>query len=210
MEDYLSLLGETRSEKTIERSKFFTLSAHIEGEEDAARLLSRVRAENPDATHNCYAYIGDEAGNLLRFSDDGEPSGTAGMPILDVLKNQNLKMSLVVVTRYFGGIKLGAGGLVRAYSSCAAENLKEAKRAVYTMCIRKVYRMDYSLLGSFKNIFARIGVEVSDISYGEQVEAAADIKKTDEKKVDEAVSDGLSGRVKIETLKEFVKGFSAK
>lgn len=119
----LTVFGRHESEKIIEKSRFLTYSAHVESEADARAFLSEVKALHPLATHCCYAFVADKAGNLQRFSDDGEPQGTAGIPILDVIKNKKLFETAAAVVRYFGGVKLGAGGLVRAYSSCTAENL---------------------------------------------------------------------------------------
>ena len=119
MEGYLSLVGGNITQKVIEKSKFITTSRHVEGEEEARAFISSVAEKYKDATHNCYAYIADSLGNFPRFSDDGEPQGTAGMPMLEAIKNSGLYETAVVVTRYFGGIKLGAGGLVRAKISRA-------------------------------------------------------------------------------------------
>ncbi|MCD8206164.1 MAG: YigZ family protein [Clostridia bacterium] len=130
---YISVEGLCRTEKTIEKSRFITTSFHVEGDKEAGAFVSRVSGEFPDATHSCFAYIADDGAQLLRFSDAGEPSGTAGMPILEVIKNKGLVYTAVVVTRYFGGVKLGAGGLVRAYAGCAAENLSAAKVTRYAL-----------------------------------------------------------------------------
>ena len=126
MKGVYSVFTEYRSEKVIERSRFISTCSHIESEEEARAFLARVRTEFPDATHHCYAFVADTLGNLMRFSDDGEPQGTAGMPILDALRGKKLYQTAVVVTRYFGGVKLGAGGLVRAYSGAASECLDGA------------------------------------------------------------------------------------
>ena len=120
MEKYLSVSGITVTEKVIQKSRFITTSTHAESEEGAKNFIAEISSKYKDATHNCYAYICDKLGNFLRFSDDGEPQGTAGMPMLEVLKSEKLFETAVVVTRYFGGIKLGAGGLVHAYSGCAS------------------------------------------------------------------------------------------
>ena len=129
-EKYTSVAGETVTEKIIEKSRFITTSRRVESEAAAKEYLSaEISKKYSDATHNCYAYICDRLGNFLRFSDDGEPQGTAGMPILEVIKSKRLSEVAVVVARYFGGIKLGAGGLLRAYSGCAAENLDMAKKS---------------------------------------------------------------------------------
>lgn len=140
---YKSLSGTHLREKVIEKSRFLTYTAHTAGEEDARAFLASVRAGHPLATHVCYAFIADSIGNLQRFSDDGEPQGTAGMPILNVIKAQGLFETTVAVVRYFGGIKLGAGGLTRAYSSSAAEALAESEKCVYDMCSEILLRAEY-------------------------------------------------------------------
>ena len=121
MKNYLSVYSAATYEKVIERSRFIANCAHVQDEEEAKAFVAKIRAEHSLATHNCYAFVADKTGNLMRFSDDGEPQGTAGMPILDVLKNKKLFETAVVVTRYFGGVKLGAGGLVRAYTAIARD-----------------------------------------------------------------------------------------
>lgn len=122
------LTVETRCEHafTVNRSEFIATLIPVKSAEDGETVLEEIRKKHPSATHHCYAYILSPFSNAFRFSDDGEPSGTAGMPILNVLKKNNLYEVMVVVTRYFGGIKLGAGGLVAAYTRAAAECVKEA------------------------------------------------------------------------------------
>ena len=121
------------SGKIIEKSRFITYATHVETEDEARAFVAEIRSMHSLATHVCYAFVADKIGNLQRFSDDGEPQGTAGVPILEVLKNKKLFETAVAVVRYFGGIKLGAGGLVRAYSSSAAENLDGADIRVLEM-----------------------------------------------------------------------------
>ena len=122
MDSYFAVAFNTENEIVIERSRFITHVFYVETEKDAKDALSAIKKKYQDATHNCYAFVTD-FGLTSRSSDDGEPSGTAGAPIMEVLKNQKLINTLVVVTRYFGGIKLGAGGLVRAYGKSASEAL---------------------------------------------------------------------------------------
>ena len=98
MKGVYSVFTEYRSEKVIERSRFISTCSHVESEEEARAFLARVRTEFPDATHHCYAFVADTLGNLMRFSDDGEPQGTAGMPILDALRGKKLYQTAVVVT----------------------------------------------------------------------------------------------------------------
>ncbi len=141
---YLSLKGDTQTERVIEKSRFITYAQHVSGEEEAKERLSGIRAAHPLATHVCYGYIADKTGNLQRFSDDGEPQGTAGMPILGVIKSQKLFETLVAVVRYFGGIKLGAGGLTRAYAGCAADGLERAEICEYDVCVALKVSVNYS------------------------------------------------------------------
>ncbi|MBR2337776.1 MAG: YigZ family protein [Clostridia bacterium] len=122
---YIRVKNSIEKEIVIEKSRFIAYTKMVESEEEAKEFIDAIRKKHPFATHNCYAYV-VEGGKVARFSDDGEPQGTAGIPMLEVLKNRGLKDTAVVVTRYFGGIKLGAGGLVRAYSSCTSAGLDEA------------------------------------------------------------------------------------
>ena len=137
---YLSVAKPSLYEKVIEKSRFLTYVAHTEDEAAARAFLAEVRAQHPLATHVCYAFVADRIGNLMRFSDDGEPQGTAGMPILGVIRARKLFETGVAVVRYFGGIKLGAGGLTRAYSSSAAEALERAEICEYAVCVEVTER----------------------------------------------------------------------
>ena len=114
MKAYTTVLGASEAEFTEKKSRFIGRCFPVETEDEAFAVIADVKKRHWDATHNCYAFIVGENGLTQRFSDDGEPSGTAGMPILDVIKQKGLTNTLIVVTRYFGGILLGAGGLVRA------------------------------------------------------------------------------------------------
>jgi len=117
-----TISNDYKYELIIKNSKFITILKRINNLSDIDNILDNVKVEYPDATHYCYAYI---LNNIKRASDDGEPSGTAGIPILKVLENNNLTNVLVIVIRYFGGIKLGANGLIRAYTKCSANAIKE-------------------------------------------------------------------------------------
>lgn len=121
-----TVCGESKAEITVERSRFLAVAAGVTDEKQAAEFVAGVAKRFYDATHNCYAF---SAGGAKRFSDDGEQSGTAGKPILNVIEQKKLVNTAVVVTRYFGGVKLGAGGLVRAYSNAAAAALDRAELA---------------------------------------------------------------------------------
>ena len=122
---YIRVKNAVEKEIIIEKSRFICYTKMTETEQEAKDFIESIRKKHAFATHNCYAYV-VEQGKTARFSDDGEPQGTAGIPMLEVLKNRGLKDTAVVVTRYFGGIKLGAGGLVRAYSSTTSAGLDVA------------------------------------------------------------------------------------
>ena len=204
---YLSLSDETVTEQTIEKSRFIATSCHIEGEEEAKAFIERVKSKYRDATHNCYAYIADDKGNFLRFSDDGEPQGTAGMPMLEVLKANNLKQVAVVVTRYFGGIKLGAGGLVRAYSGAVAQNVAAAKRVTYEQCVKSGYEVDYTQTDLCQRFFSSNDCTLIDTVYADKVTFIVAIKKEQEQDFNSRLTDRLNGKVKIDKLEEYLFPF---
>lgn len=125
MHNYKTIAKTGDFEKDIKKSRFIAHIAQTSSENEAKKFISKIKAQESGATHNCTAFIVLENVEIERLSDDGEPSGTAGSPILNVLQQNNLKNVTAVVTRYFGGIKLGAGGLIRAYSSTTADAIKE-------------------------------------------------------------------------------------
>ena len=124
---YLTVSKEVENLIVIERSKFICNIKGVEDEVDAKNYIEQLRKKHSLATHSCYAYIADEKGLVQKFSDAGEPQGTAGLPMLEVLKNKKIYKTVAVVTRYFGGIKLGTGGLTRAYSGSVSAGLELAK-----------------------------------------------------------------------------------
>lgn len=200
---YLSVNGECRTRKTIEKSQFITTARHISSEEEAQNFIAEMRKKYADATHNCYAYVADRLGNCLRFSDDGEPSGTAGMPILDVIRNKKLYETAVVVTRYFGGIKLGAGGLVRAYSACASENLDATQKVLYEMCSQSEYTVAYQSVDLFFRFFSEKSADIIESRYENDVTFVVAVKKSQEQEINLSLINRLNGKVTIKKLKEY-------
>lgn len=124
---YKTLRHEAADEVIINKSRFIGYACPCETEEEALAFLQKIRTKHKDATHNCYAYVIGRNAGIMRYSDDGEPGGTAGLPMMEVLKNQGVVNCCVVVTRYFGGVLLGAGGLVRAYTQGTVIALKAAQ-----------------------------------------------------------------------------------
>jgi len=151
------------------KSKFISYSKPVYSEEEALQFISSIRKKHYDASHNCYSYILGESMNIQRSSDDGEPSGTAGIPILEVLKKEEITNSIVVVTRYFGGIMLGAGGLIRAYTEGAAKGIKAS--GIVKVQPFAVYRlkMDYGLLSKLQYEIPKKDYIIEGIEYLENV-----------------------------------------
>lgn len=203
---YLSVAEPHLREKVIEKSRFLTYVRHTPDEESARAFLLQVRSEHPLATHVCYAFVADRIGNVMRFSDDGEPQGTAGMPILGVLRARKLYETSVAVVRYFGGIKLGAGGLTRAYSSCAAEALEQARVCEYAVCVEVTLSVAYPEINPLTRF-----LEDKNVLSREFSERACFVVAVREEDVDAfcaKCADLLSGRVEILRGKSYFAPFS--
>lgn len=193
---YRSVCAPHTAEKTIEKSRFLTYAAHAAGEEEARAFLSGIRAQHPLATHVCYAFVADRTGNLQRFSDDGEPQGTAGMPILNVIRQRGLFETAVAVVRYFGGVKLGAGGLTRAYSSCAAETLNGAQIVLYDMCAELQIAVDYAQVNALIR-FLEGQCTVLGRSFTERAVFTVLVREMQRAAFSAQVADLLNGKVDI-------------
>lgn len=209
MKGVYSVFTEYRSEKVIERSRFIATCSHVESEEEARAFLARVRTEFPDATHHCYAFVADTLGNLMRFSDDGEPQGTAGMPILDALRGKKLYQTAVVVTRYFGGVKLGAGGLVRAYSGAASECLDGAEKRFFEPCARYMLTLGYELSDAVRKYISANGWMLADAQYSDCVRLTVAVRSREEEAFAAKIVDFTAGRVRVEKQDEFIFAFAS-
>lgn len=203
----LTVFTPNESEKIIEKSRFLTYSAHVESEREARDFLASVRAKHTLATHVCYAFIADKTGNLQRFSDDGEPQGTAGVPMLEVLKAKKLFETAVAVVRYFGGVKLGAGGLVRAYSSCVAENLDTADLRVLEVCVEYLISVAYTGVDRLQKYLSSHTCSLLSTDYGENVQMKVAVKKSDETSFLSGLTDCMQGRVETERGGEYYAPF---
>ncbi len=167
MKTYRFVDGQYEIRNEIKHSIFI---ATIKGElnqDEAEDFVKSIKKKYPDATHNCYAYVADEIGNVARFSDDGEPSGTAGQPILEVIKKQGLVKTAIVVTRYFGGIKLGAGGLVGAYTQAAADAVNASKINEKVLCQHVVVKVDYSHWSPVDRLIIKSKFQIGAIEYND-------------------------------------------
>lgn len=142
---YKTLRHSSSDEFIINKSRFIGYAAPVETEEEALAFLQSIRTRHKDATHNCYAYVIGRNAGIMRYSDDGEPGGTAGLPMMEVIKAQGVVNCCVVVTRYFGGVLLGAGGLVRAYTQGCVAGLKAAQVVVMEPSQRYLCEVSYPL-----------------------------------------------------------------
>ncbi len=152
------------------KSRFIATTIPVQSEGEARGELEAIRKKYWDASHNCYAYVIGEQGSNQKCSDDGEPSGTAGKPILEVLLGEGVKDALIVVTRYFGGTLLGTGGLVKAYTQAAQEGLENSGVVVKSLARKLRIGTDYAGIGKIKHLTDRLGVDVMEVRYSEKVE----------------------------------------
>lgn len=167
---YYTVKGPGENEIVIERSRFIAHVARAETEEDAQAFIADIKKKHWDATHNCSAYMIGENNLIQKANDDGEPSGTAGVPMLEVLKKRDLKDTVVVVTRYFGGIKLGAGGLIRAYGKSTSEGLNATGVVERKLMRIMKTKIDYTRLGKVENEIRSSHYQLKEIHYLDAVE----------------------------------------
>ncbi|MNI33027.1 IMPACT family member YigZ [compost metagenome] len=169
LERYKTVRKAGDKEIVIKKSRFIGHVKPVETEEDAVSFIEEIKKRHWNATHNCSAYMIGERDEIQKQSDDGEPSGTAGKPILEVIKNQGLKNIAIVVTRYFGGIMLGAGGLIRAYTDGAVVAI-EAGEAITRVLHREIYvELDYTWLGKAENELRNKGIRTGETAFADKV-----------------------------------------
>ena len=186
----------------INKSKFIGYSMPINTEDEAKEFINQIKTKHRDATHNVYAYVVGEDSNIQRFSDDGEPSGTAGIPALEVLKKEDLRNVVVVITRYFGGVKLGGGGLIRAYTRGAKIAIDAGVILDMVLHLGLNLILDYTLYGKVENFLNNGNYKIEEVIYEENVQVFMYIIKS---KVDEFTSEIVnltSGSVYIECIDE--------
>ncbi len=199
---YLTIDGVFENLIVIEKSKFICYIKGIESEDDAKAFVEEIKKKNSMATHNCYAYIADENGLIKKFSDDGEPQGTAGLPMLEALSNNNLKKVVCVVTRYFGGIKLGTGGLNRAYGNSVSECIKIANKVNYELSVNCVLRCKYDMLKPFQKLIQNKKIVVSNIDYSDNVKVEFYLPINDFEVFNNNILELFNGEKVLEKIKE--------
>lgn len=203
MSNYRTLHEFGMDEITIEKSVFIGYAKPIQSEDEAVEFINEIKKKHKDANHNVWAYTVGQNMNIQRYSDDGEPQGTAGIPTLEVIKKEDLRDVVVVVTRYFGGIKLGAGGLVRAYTKGAKLGLESGKIISKVMYQEVRVKIDYTQLGKVQNELMNLGYFIKDTIYEDNVEIIVYSKLEDVEKLSEKMTDITSGTGKIVLGDEF-------
>ena len=186
LKPYKTLLKAASDEFIVNKSRFIGYGCPCETEEEALAFLNRIRTKHKDATHNCYAYIIGLNAGIMRYSDDGEPGGTAGMPIIEVMKARGVVNCAVVVTRYFGGILLGAGGLVRAYAQGSKTALDAAGVVVMEKSARCLVEVDYSTWQRLEYFLRSAPVIIEHNEFGASVVCTLMVRVKD---ADELVSE---------------------
>ena len=169
IDSYITVSRPGSGEIIISKSRFIGYAAPSDNEDNALAFLDRIRNEHKSARHHCYAYIIGENSGIMRYSDDGEPGGTAGLPIMDVMKGRNIVNCCLVVVRYFGGILLGTGGLVRAYTQSALAALESAGVVRMELTSDDYCELPYSVWDKFRYTAEHLPVRLDNIEYGSSV-----------------------------------------
>ncbi|KGJ49202.1 MULTISPECIES: YigZ family protein [Paraclostridium] len=190
-------------EITIEKSTFIGYAKPIKTEEEAVEFINEIKKKHKDARHNVWAYTVGKSMNIQRYSDDGEPQGTAGIPTLEVIKKEDLRDVVVVVTRYFGGIKLGAGGLVRAYTKGAKIGLEAGKIIEKIMYQEVKIKIDYNQLGKVQNEIMNMGYFIKDTIYEDNVEIIVYSRANEKEAIIERINDITSATAQVTIGEEF-------
>lgn len=184
------------------KSRFIAQTFPVTSEEEALSFIGQVKKKHYDARHNCYAYVIGKNHEVQRFSDDGEPSGTAGKPILEILLKEDIHNGLIVVTRYFGGTLLGTGGLIRAYGRGAKAGIKASEIAEVRQGSLFQIGVAYTDLGKIEYFIRQEEILIMEQRYEEEVQIVLLLEEAQIEKVNEALIDGSGGRVKITKEKD--------
>lgn len=194
LEQYRTVYEGGEGEITEKKSRFIATVHPVESEEEALAFLEEMKKKYWDARHNCFAFVIGSNNEIQRFSDDGEPQGTAGKPILETLLNENLHNTLIVVTRYFGGTLLGTGGLVRAYGQSSKEGIRNS--VIQKVCEGISFKLtvDYNSIGKIKYIMGQMGITDAQEEYGQNVVLSILMKKDEYNEFNTKVTDATGGK----------------
>ncbi|MFJ4868117.1 YigZ family protein [Streptomyces sp. NPDC088757] len=197
-EQYRTLAREGVHETEINRSRFLCALAPVADEREAQEFVARVRAEHPTATHNCFAYVLGADASVQRASDDGEPGGTAGVPMLQMLLRREMRYVAAVVTRYYGGVKLGAGGLIRAYGGAVGEALDALGTVTRQRFRLATVTVDHQRAGKLENDLRATGRAVRDVRYADAVTIGIGLPDADVEAFRAWLADATAGTAALE------------
>lgn len=197
VEEYKTIYKGGIGEITEKKSRFIATIRPVETEEEALAFLEEMKKKYWDARHNCSAYVLGERQEILRCSDDGEPSQTAGKPMMDVLTGAGLTNVAAVVTRYFGGTLLGTGGLVRAYSAAVQESLKNSRIITKYLGTRLLVETDYNGIGRLQYLFGQRQIPMTDTEYTDHVNFTVLVPVSKTAELTKAITEATSGQAKI-------------
>ncbi|WHM39863.1 YigZ family protein [Streptomyces sp. BPTC-684] len=197
-EQYRTIAREGVHETEINRSRFICALAPAATEQEAQDFIARVRREHPTATHNCFAYVIGADASVQKASDDGEPGGTAGVPMLQMLTRREVRYAVAVVTRYYGGVKLGAGGLIRAYGGAVGEALDALGTVVRQRFRLATVTVDHQRAGKLENDLRATGRAVREVRYAEAVTIEIGIPEADVESLRRWLADVTAGTAALE------------
>ncbi|MDO5409882.1 MAG: YigZ family protein [Lachnospiraceae bacterium] len=198
VESYKTVYMGGEEEIIEKKSRFIAVVEHVESEEEALAFIEAVRKKHWNATHNCFAYIIGTKQPLMRCSDDGEPSGTAGRPMLDVLMGAELCNIVVVVTRYFGGTLLGTGGLVRAYSGAVKAGLAGSMLITRRLAKQLTIVCDYTWIGKIQYLAAQMKLRILETDYSDLVKMVLLVPVQDSSRFEKQITEATNAQVKAE------------
>lgn len=204
MEEWYSLYSGGTGEIVEKKSRFIATIEVVASQEEATAFINATKKKYWDAKHNCSVFVIGDNGEVTRCSDDGEPSGTAGRPMLEVLKGEKITNACVVVTRYFGGVLLGTGGLVRAYQAAVKEGLNNCSILKRIKGYELMINCDYSDLAKIQFLCKQNDYYIGDIVYGQNVTMPVVINKESFDSLNAAIMDTTGGRVVIDNKKDIV------
>lgn len=195
MRAYKTLMKSASDEYVVQKSRFIGYAAPVKTQEEALGFIENVRQNHRDASHNCFAYIIGQNAGIMRYSDDGEPGGTAGMPIIEVMKARHVVDAVVVVTRYFGGVLLGAGGLTRAYSHTCALALSAARVCEMHPSQRWLVEVDYPLWDKVRHYLKSQPVRMENAEFLTGVTFSLLVKESDSEAVEAGLAAVTDGKI---------------
>lgn len=196
-EAYKVIIQDGTGEITEKKSRFIGNAFYVESVEDAEKRIAELSKKYWDARHNCYAYVIGENSEISKCSDNGEPSGTAGKPILEVITGAGLTNTLIIVTRYFGGVLLGTGGLVRAYTQAAQAAIAASEIGEKVFAQLLTLTVDYSKVNTVQYYLSQSGITIKDARYAENVAFDICVKETDAESVIKALTQKCDGKIQI-------------